>query len=102
METVRARALGAVLGAFCGDAAGAVLEFYPRDIRTKDVEWALTFSGGGVFKVAPGQITDDSEMAMCLLHALADSGANTLNAKLLMKNYVKWFCSEPFDMGMTT
>ena len=29
----------------------------------------MMLKGGGVFNVGPGQITDDSEMAMCLLHA---------------------------------
>ncbi len=34
------------------------------------IDNALQFSGGGILKVGPGQVTDDSEMAMCLLHSL--------------------------------
>lgn len=60
---------GSIIGAFVGDAAGAVLEF--MDVVTDaHVDEALLFQGGGVFKVGPGQITDDSEMAMCLLHGI--------------------------------
>ena len=52
------------MGAFVGDAAGAFLEFSRHTITQKDVEKALTFPGGGCFNVRPGQITDDSEMAL--------------------------------------
>jgi ADP-ribosylglycohydrolase len=34
----------------------------------------MKMPGGGVFKIGPGQITDDSELAMCMLHGLANSG----------------------------
>ncbi len=34
------------------------------------VKEALDMPGGGIMNVGPGQITDDSEMAMCLLHSL--------------------------------
>ena len=61
---------GTVIGAFVGDAAGAKLEFFGRKITKDDVEDALKFEGGGVWNVGPGQITDDSEMAMCLLHGI--------------------------------
>jgi ADP-ribosylglycohydrolase len=37
----------------------------------EDVKKALKFPGGGALKVGKGQITDDSEMAMCLLHGLS-------------------------------
>ena len=42
---------GCIFGAFVGDAAGAVLELYSSEIEKKDVDNALTFSGGGVIKV---------------------------------------------------
>ena len=63
------RMFGSIIGAFVGDAAGAVLEFM-EVVTNAHVEEALKFEGGGVFKVGPGQITDDSEMAMCLLHGI--------------------------------
>lgn len=65
------RAVGAILGAFIGDAAGAVLEFggTPNEKKVKN---ALGFNGGGVLGMGPGQITDDSEMAMCIMHGLTD------------------------------
>ena len=40
-------AKGCIIGAFVGDAAGAVLEFFNDKISRKDVEKALLFKGGG-------------------------------------------------------
>jgi ADP-ribosylglycohydrolase len=36
------------------------------------VENALTFPGGGVYNLGRGQITDDSELAMCIMQGMAD------------------------------
>ena len=56
------------MGAFVGDAAGAYLEFENK-INKQEVDKAMMLKGGGKLNVGPGQITDDSEMAMCLLQA---------------------------------
>lgn len=61
------RAHGSIVGAFVGDAAGAYLDNYRGEITVDLVKKALAFPGGGLFELGPGQITDDSEMAMCLL-----------------------------------
>lgn len=55
------RAQGALLGLAIGDAVGTTLEFLPRDrAQVSDMV------GGGPFKLAPGQWTDDTSMALCL------------------------------------
>ena len=92
-------ALGAVLGALVGDAAGAVLEFFGRDIVARDVEHALAMPGGGTWNVAPGQITDDGELTMSLLNALVESPDRPRGAAL---HYARWVASDPFDIGATT
>lgn len=53
------QARGAILGAFIGDAAGATLEFFDRKPNANDVQAALKMTSGGIWKTAPGQITDD-------------------------------------------
>lgn len=93
-------ALGAVLGALVGDAAGAVLEFFGRPLTAGDVEHALTMPGGGTWAVAPGQITDDGELTMSLLNALAESP--TLPRVTAAAHYDRWARSDPFDIGATT
>ena len=93
-------ALGALLGACVGDAAGAVLEFVEPAPTTTQVQWALTMPGGGVWGVAPGQITDDGELMLCLAQALADSP--TFDLEAIARTYAAWIDSPPFDIGSTT
>lgn len=50
--------------------------------------------------MGPGQITDDSEMAMCLLQGLRDS--RTLDLDNIQAFLGQWFQSKPFDIGITT
>jgi ADP-ribosyl-[dinitrogen reductase] hydrolase len=91
-----------VLGAFVGDASGAVLEFIgQKKITDESVTSAMKMPGGGIFGVGPGQITDDSEMAMCLLHATNDDHQH-LNLNKITENFGKWYESKPFDIGNTT
>lgn len=93
-------ALGAVLGALVGDAAGAVLEFLGRPVETADVAHALAMPGGGTWGVAPGQITDDGELTMSLLHALVEAPESPRPAAAA--RYAEWVASDPFDIGATT
>lgn len=93
-------ATGCFLGALVGDALGAFLEF-KRAITEVDVKEAFKMKGGGVHKLGPGQITDDSEMAMSLAHGLVQ-GKRTLDLNAIASRYGLWFESMPFDIGGTT
>ena len=65
------RAFGSIFGAFIGDAIGGVLKFQSLEYIKNNVEGAMKYPGRGKFyKLGKGQVTDDSEMAMCILHAL--------------------------------
>jgi len=61
----------------------------------------MTMPGGGCWNIPPGQVTDDSELAMCLLNALVESNGK-LDLKEICKWYGKWMESPPFDIGHTT
>jgi ADP-ribosylglycohydrolase len=65
------KAMGCIVGAFCGDAIGAPVEFSTAPINPKKMESVMKMTSG-VHSLVPGQITDDSEMALCLLHALLE------------------------------
>jgi len=91
---------GAILGALVGDAAGATLEFLPQTPIRSQVKQAMAMVGGGCWRTAPGQITDDGEMAICLMHALA--GEDSFSIELVAKSYLRWYQSMPFDIGRTT
>ncbi len=92
---------GAIVGALVGDAAGGVLEFLGRRPTRQDVDRALSMPGGGVFGLAPGQITDDGELTLCLLRALAERDGR-YDPSLAARYYIDWAESRPFDMGKAT
>lgn len=76
-------------GAFIGDALGGVLEFQPF-ITKSMVDKAFEFPGGGMLKLAPFQITDDSEMTISQLKGIIDGGKQfSLND--IAKNYKIWY-----------
>jgi len=91
---------GCVLGALIGDAAGATLEFIGRKPDRDDVERALAMVGGGHWRTAPGQVTDDGEMTLCLVRALAGTG--TFCIEKVADEYLALYKSIPFDIGNTT
>lgn len=51
-----------------------------------------------MFRVGAGQITDDSEMALSLAHALISDHPNELQGATA-EMYVEWLMSKPFDIG---
>ncbi len=93
-------ARGAVIGALVGDAAGATLEFMGRKPTPSEVENAMRMVGGGVWRTAPGQITDDGELTIALAHSL--SGSSRYDPNRAAHFYRKWYLSHPFDIGNAT
>ena len=103
LESIRDRAIGALLGLAVGDAVGTTLEFQPRDSCPPLTDMI----GGGPFRLKPGEWTDDTAMAL----ALADSlhADDRLDQADLMARFVDWHengvysCTgHCFDIGNTT
>ena len=100
---VRDRGRGALLGLAVGDALGTTLEFAARDANPPHSE----MTGGGPFRLRPGQWTDDTSMTL----ALADSliAHPSFDADDLMRRFLSWYrtgaysCTgHCFDIGVTT
>jgi hypothetical protein len=51
--------------------------------------------------MGPGQLTSDTEMAMCLLNASNDD-VKHLNLDITLSYFAKWLLSRPFRIGLTT
>jgi ADP-ribosyl-[dinitrogen reductase] hydrolase len=99
----RDRALGCLLGLAVGDAIGAAVEFKPRDSFPP----VTGMIGGGPFKLAPGEWTDDTTMALCLAETLIETG--TVDLKDFMTRLRGWLedgentvPGDCFDIGQTT
>jgi ADP-ribosylglycohydrolase len=98
------KARSAYFGAMIGDALGTTLEFKTKEEALQTMKAYGYFEncliGKGPFNVAPGQFTDDTEMALALTSVVADGATYTTDAAA--NAYYKWFKSKPFDMGITT
>jgi ADP-ribosyl-[dinitrogen reductase] hydrolase len=97
------RALGCMLGLAVGDAVGTAVEFKPRDSFPPLADMV----GGGPFKLAAGEWTDDTTMALCLAESLLALGG--LDQKDLMQRFQRWLehgentvPGRCFDIGVTT
>ena len=95
------RARGVLLGLACGDALGAPVEFDSRHaIAQRFPEGLRDFTSGGWLNVVPGELTDDSRMAIDLAEILAVPGEPDYPA--LGQRFVAWMNEQPKDIGNTT
>ena len=99
------RIYGLIYGQFVGDALGTRYEFKSSSSATNKIQGDLhddflPIKGGGPFHVLPGQVTDDTELAMGLFHSLLDTGK--YDREDVARRYIKWYRSDPFDVGTTT
>jgi len=98
------RAEGAYLGLAVGDALGATVEFLtPREIRAtfaRDGGVHRQMIGGGWLRLKPGQVTDDTTMALALGDAiLARNGQ--VEALDCARAFDAWMRAKPVDIGNT-
>ena len=78
------RAKGCMLGAAVGDAVGAFLEWKWAPVPESEIKEALALKGGGPHLLAPGQVTDDTEQALCLAAGLIEVKHSTKS--IMMRN----------------
>ncbi len=93
------RAVGAYLGLAVGDALGATVEFMlPREIKA---QYGVhnRIRGGGWLNLKPGQVTDDTGMALVLGEAILTAGG--IEIYTIAKAFDAWLRSKPVDVGHT-
>ena len=93
------QALSCIFGAFVGDAIGGFCEF----LKCSKDNYKKIFKDIPVFGQLPGQITDDSEMAMSLAYAIMDNPQkDIIDPNYIYFYYGAWANSNPIDIGNTT
>src|SRR3954470_1225303 len=99
------RAAGALVGSAVGDALGAPFEFgppgrfsarFPTPARGAQTE----MSGGGSCGWAPGEFTDDTQMALLLATSLVERGG--LDEADVFDRFRTWLAAGPPDVGNQT
>ncbi len=97
--TTTDRALAAFLGFAIGDALGATVEFMTaREIAARyGVHRDMV--GGGWLRLAPGAVTDDTEMALALGRSLLRTGE--FDVRDVCEEFAAWLRGGPVDVGNT-
>lgn len=92
------RAAGVLLAQACGDALGVPYEF--RTGPFPEVEMI----GGGLGPYAPGEYSDDTQMAVCIAQVAATGADLTSVAALdqIAAKFEKWVSSGATDVGSQT
>ena len=100
----RDKITGAIYGFAIGDAMGATTEFMSREQIKRKYGKVTDIIGGGWLNLKPGEVTDDTQMTICVMKALM----NTLNRKdplgfmfmkQLRKEFIDWYRTRPKDVG---
>lgn len=91
------RCAGVLLGSAAGDALGVPYEFAAR---TQDPHMI----GGGLGSLAPGQWSDDTDMANAITRVAATGADLTTQAGLdaVAAGFHAWFTTSPGDVGIQT
>lgn len=83
-----------------GDAMGATTEFMNEsDIKHK---YGIVddLIGGGWLNTIPGEVTDDTQMTICVIDAIMNcDGKIDLFEEICASNFIKWYNSNPKDVG---
>ncbi|MGO4871154.1 MAG: ADP-ribosyl-[dinitrogen reductase] hydrolase [Roseiarcus sp.] len=93
------RALAAFLGFAIGDALGATVEFMTRGEIAAAYGVHRHIIGGGWLKLAPGAVTDDTQMALALGRSLVRRRG--FDAQDVCEEFAAWLGGGPPDVGNT-
>jgi ADP-ribosyl-[dinitrogen reductase] hydrolase len=98
LQEVQERAQAAMLGMAIGDALGATVEFMtPTEIRqTHGVLDEI--QGGGWLQLKAGQVTDDTQMSLCIARSIVACGWSPRD---IAERFAEWLRSKPPDVGGT-
>jgi len=95
---MNSRFAGCLVGLACGDALGGPAEEIPGH-PGKVVKPVTEMIGGGNFGLLFGQITDDTEMALCLVRSLIEKQG--FDPADVAHKFKEWFFDSPIGAGGT-
>lgn len=97
---LRNKIAGAIYGFAIGDAMGATTEFMTAEQIHKKYGQITDIVGGGWLGLKSGEITDDTQMTMCVMCAIMSSPKDIEQfIQHCEKNFVLWVDSGPKDIG---
>lgn len=99
MNTRLNKIKGSVYGFAIGDAMGATTEFMTSEQIVKAYGKITDIYGGGWLNLKAGQVTDDTQMTICVMDALMKSNSSEDFEKKCMNNFIAWLKTGPKDVG---
>ena len=99
MQEILSRVKAAFIGLAVGDALGAPVEFLTaHEIKAKYGRLE-EIVGGGWLRLKAGQVTDDTEMSLCVARAIVAAGGWDLQG--IAGRFAAWLKTKPIDVGDT-
>lgn len=97
---VRNKIAGAIYGFAIGDAMGATTEFMTEEQIKRKFGKVTDIIGGGWLNLKAGEVTDDTQMSMCVMEAIMKQPINARQfRKYCEDNFVLWLKTGPKDVG---
>lgn len=93
------RIRGSLLGLAIGDAMGATTEFMTVPQIRRQYTVVKDILGGGWLNLEAGQVTDDTQMTLCVFNAIKRGGSNKTVLRNICKNFRTWADGNPPDIG---
>ena len=90
---------GGLYGVAIGDALGGTTEFMSvREIQAR-YGYLTEIIGGGVWRLEPGEVTDDTMMTLCVAEGILENPRDPLDA--IGVQFMHWYQTRPKDIGNT-
>ena len=97
---MRNKIAGAIYGFAIGDAMGATTEFMDAKQIKEKYGKVTDIIGGGWLGLNPGEITDDTQMTMCVMDAIMRAPKDEVEfVEYCEGNFIEWINSRPKDVG---
>lgn len=90
---------GALYGFAIGDAMGATTEFMSKESIQSHYGIVDELIGGGWLGLKPGEVTDDTQMMLCVCDAIEQSVGEKEMLDRCCENFIEWYHTKPVDIG---
>lgn len=91
------RIKGGLFGVAVGDALGGTTEFMSaREIKARH-GYLTEIIGGGVWKLEPGEVTDDTMMTLGVSEGIIENPHEPMEA--VGRRFLQWYQTKPKDIG---
>lgn len=90
---------GVLYGVAIGDALGAPLEFMSASAIKQRHGTVTEMIGGGWLDVAPGEVTDDTQMTLCVAEGIISNPQDPYVE--IGRRFIEWYDTQPKDIGNT-